>query len=89
MVTEAEVEIYTQEKEENVKKNPHIRELRERIDGMVGWRTEVDYAVHLHRKEQRRLGRALGIRDKSWSERKTDEREEHWGVGGRTWEKGW
>lgn len=65
MVTEAQVEIDTQEKEDNVKKNPHIRELRERIDRMVGWRTEVEYAVHLHRKEQRRLARALGIRDQS------------------------
>ena len=65
MVTEAQVEIDTQEKKDNVKKNPHIRELRERIDRMVGWRTEVEYAVHLHRKEQRRLARALGIRDQS------------------------
>ena len=85
MVTQVEVEIYTQEKEDNVKKNLHIRELRKRIDGMVGWRTEVEYAVHLHHKEQS----ALGIGDKSWSERKIDEREEHWGVGGWTWEKGW
>ena len=86
-ITEAEVEVYRQEKMDKVEKNQDIKEMRGRIDRLISSKNHHGPVIKRHINEHRRLARLLGMKNGSWSEPISDVREEHWGVNGRTWQK--
>jgi len=74
-------------KEEKVKANCNIRDIRERIKSMKRWRKELERSVYWQREEYWRIKKVMG------KERDSDDwgripGEDGWGVGGKTWEKG-
>ena len=77
--------------EEKVRAHSGVRELKERIRAMRKWRRELEWSVVWHREECWRVQRAMGVQleDGGVGEGLRERGEEGWGVGGRTWEKGW